>query len=58
MHRPELIICINQAIRIADNALQDELWERGSTERAKVLRERLNRLRVRRDNGELYEVRF
>ena len=52
------IICINKAILSVDNALQDELWGRGSTERAKALRERLNRLRVRRDNGELYETNF
>ena len=52
------IECINQAIRKADKPLNDELWIRGSTDRAKVLKKRLNELRRNRDNGELYEVRF
>ena len=52
------VICINKAIKLTCDALNDELWAPASPERAKALQRRLNSLKRRRDNGEVYEVRF
>lgn len=53
-----MITCINRAIKITDEKLNQELWIKGDTQRAKVLKVRLVNLIGKRDKGELFEVEF